>query len=533
MTDLPPRVPLAGGDAAPSRRADAEQIARLAARLSDGEWHRLHPASPLLKGGLFLLAVVGYLLANARERFVEVFVGRNASAGDQSPIDLLVTNGLVGWAVIAVSAVLCVLVGGFYLSWRMHTFRITAQVVEVRSGVLFRTNRRARLDRIQGINIVRPLFARVFGAARLEVNQAGHDANVRLDYVGSAAADELRREILRLASGSRAIAEKARPIGGGALIDRRLEEFLAPELDPDAAPPDSVVTLGTGRLIGSILLSGFSLGVILSAIGVLVAAVVGDFALIALVGLVPYVIGVASYYIRRFTKSLRYSIAGTPGGVRVGFGLFSVSNETLPPGRILSVQMVQPLLWRRAGWWEVRVNRASRSSTKGASGQQNTTILPVGSLDDVKRVLGLVLPDFLDETAIQLAERGLTGRGGAGDGFHNSPRRALPLRWFSWRRNGFAVTGAAVLLRKGAIWRSLTIVPHPRVQSVSVHQGPLLRRFRLAEVRVHTVSGPIDARLGAIDSDSAVGLFVAEAESAVRAASLDSTHRWRENEEIS
>ena len=59
-------------------------------------------------------------------------------------------------------------------------------------------------------------------------------------------------------------------------------------------------------------------------------------------------------------------IAGTPDGIRVGFGLLSTSNETLPPGRIHSVQVSQPLLWRLPGWWEIRVNRAGRSTTKAA-----------------------------------------------------------------------------------------------------------------------------------------------------------------------
>ena len=51
----------------------------------------------------------------------------------------------------------------------MHSFRITGDAVEVRSGILFRTQRKARLDRIQGINIVRPVLARLFGAAKLDI----------------------------------------------------------------------------------------------------------------------------------------------------------------------------------------------------------------------------------------------------------------------------------------------------------------------------------------------------------------------------
>ncbi|HJX88788.1 MAG TPA: PH domain-containing protein, partial [Gemmatimonadales bacterium] len=168
--------------------------------LTDGQWHRLHPASPLLKGGLALIAILGVLLANFRERLVDSFVP--GLPGQRDPIDYIIDRGLLGYASAGVGVLLLVLIAGFYASWRMHAFRITEEVVEVRSGILFRTNRKARLDRIQGINIVRPFFARLFGAAKLEISQAGHDANVELSYLASGSADGLRREILRLASGA-------------------------------------------------------------------------------------------------------------------------------------------------------------------------------------------------------------------------------------------------------------------------------------------------------------------------------------------
>ena len=505
--------------------------------LSDGQWHRLHPASPLLKGGIALIAVLGVVIANLRERLFDLFVPAFPQQGD--PVDYILANGLIGWALIAVAVVLIVLVAGFYLSWRMHTFRITNEVVEVRSGILFRTNRKARLDRIQGINIVRPIFARLFGAAKLEINQAGHDANVQLSYLGSSAADELRREILRLASGTKAASVMpAHQASGQTLLDRRVSELLAPELDPNAAPPESVVKLHLGRLIGSLVLSGGTLFLLFAIVGIIVwMSTSGD--LYPLLFTIPGLIGFGSFYFRRFTKSLRYSIAGTPDGVRVGFGLLSTTNETLPPGRIHSIQISQPLLWRLSGWWEIKVNRASHSSTKGAGGEANTTILPVGNSNDVKKVLELILPELLAQSAddpgqvtasTKFIEDGLDSKGTADDGFTNSPRRAIWLRPFSWRRNGFAITPGSLVLRKGAIWRQLVVVPQPRLQSVSIYQGPLLRLCRLASVHLHTVSGPISAELGAIDKDAAARFFTDVAAVAVDAATRDTSHRWRADE---
>lgn len=502
----------------------APAVPAAVARLTDGEWHRLHPATPLLKGGFALIVVLGYVVSNLRERLLGLFLPRFDDQGD--PVDYIVSHGILLQALLIIAGVLIVLIAAFYVSWRMHTFRITSEVVEVRSGILFRTNRKARLDRIQGINIVRPFIARLFGAAKLEISQAGHDANVQLSYLSSAAADDLRREILRRASGSRTASEPLAAATGN-LLDRRVNEFLAPELDPDAAPPESVVSIHLGRLFGSMFLGFGTLIAVVVLIGAIIwISVSGDFYILFFA--LPSILGFGGYYIRRFSKSLRYTIAGTPDGVRIGFGLLSTSNETLPPGRIHSIEVSQSLLWRPAGWWQIRVNRASQTSGRGAANQANTTILPVGNGVDVSRVLELMLPDLIGSETSGFIHNGLTSKGG--DGFTNSPRRARWLRPFSWRRNGFAIVPGALILRTGAIWRRLVIVPQPRLQSVAIHQGPLLRPLRLASVQLHTVAGPITSVLGAVDQDAALAFFSEVAAAAVRAGQSDTSHRWRSGE---
>lgn len=547
---------------ATGRRSASDTAAAL--DLADGEWHRLHPATPLLKGGIVIIVILGIFVNNAREQLLQIFLpdpegGRGG--GDDDPVTYAVSHGFIGLILLGIVALLVVIIAIFYLSWRMSTFRVTAETVEVRSGVVFRTNRRARLDRIQGINIQRPLLARVFGAAKLEINQAGHDANVPLAYLRSSSAEDVRTEILRRASGTRESAHpqpgEAAGVGGG-VIEKRLNEFLAEPLGEDGQPPQSVVHMQLGRLIGSAVLSGFTLFLVAIVVAVVISIVTtGEYFLLFI--FLPTILGSFSYYSRRVVKSLRYSITSTRDGIRIGWGLLSTSNETLPPGRIHSIRLSQPLLWRPFGWWEVKINRASHSSTKGADNQANTTILPVGSKDDVTRVLGLILPELVGLTAadvqvegqlargeasasdvvaaqpqraveestrtLSLIEAGMTSAGSEG-GFTTSPRRAQILRWFSWRRNGFRTAPGALLLRKGAIWRQLVVVPLPRLQSVGVRQGPILRRLRLAALELHTVQGPIIANIGAIDQQDAKDFFETAAHDAVAAARADRTHRW-------
>lgn len=511
-------------------------------QLADGEWHRLHPATPLLRGGLALVAVAGILIANLRERLVEWFLpGLGCPPGSDEcvngdPVGYLIDSGYLLVALAAVLGIVLVVIVFFYISWRMHTFRITSEVVEVRSGVLFRTHRKARLDRIQGVSINRPLFARLFGAAKLEVEVAGQDANVQLSYLATTLTDGLRADILRLASGARSETPAAAPGATGKLLDRRMQELLAPELDPTLAAPESVVRIPTGRLVGSTVLSGSAVFLVLVAAAAITILVLGSQVASGfywmLFTLIPMALGFGSYLVNRVVKFLRYSIAATPDGTRIGYGLLSTRNETLPPGRIHSVAVSQPLLWRPADWWTIRVNRASRGSStdSGQQAQQSTVVLPVGSRDDVFRVLDLLFPELVEGAdARDLFERGLAGRGDDAD-FTTSPRRAAVVRWFSWRRNGFALLPGAVLLRRGAIWRELAVVPTPRIQSVAVEQGPLARSLRLAGVTVHTVAGPVATNLGALATADAERLFRDAAASAVAAAQADRTHRWRSGE---
>ncbi|MRG60144.1 PH domain-containing protein [Agromyces sp. CFH 90414] len=556
------------------RGAAAPAAARRATDLADGEWHRLHPASPLLRGGLALIAIIGFVIANLRERLVEMFlpvfapdlggeVDREFSdwQGDwaNDPIGGIVLNGLVGWALLAVVLVLAGIVGGFWLSWRMHSFRITGEAVEVRSGILFRSHRSARLDRIQGINVQRPLFARLFGAAKLELSVAGQSGDVQLSYLGSTLADSLRADILRLASGARAakaagvrpdsaadvaaIADAAaagEPVADGVpghaldeasaagkgrvseLVGRRVGEFMAPELDPELAPPESVVHIPLGRVIGSTLLGGAMIWTVI-LVGVLAAGIFTQQWWV-LFSFVPALIGLVSYAWSRITKSLRYSIAGTPDGVRIGHGLLSTGNQTIPPGRVHAIEATQWLLWRPFGWWTVRVNVAGQSISAGSDAAQRTLVLPVGTADDVRRVLDLLVPG----SAIALADvigAGLTGRGTDG-GFRPAPRRSAWLHPLSWRRIGWIEQDGIAAIRRGVLLRGLVVVPLARLQSVAIQRGPVRRMLRLASLRLHTVTGPVTATLPAVDAIDAEQAFESVAREAVERAALDTSDHW-------
>ena len=543
--------------------------------LADGEWHRLHPASPLLRGGLVLLAVLGFVIANLRERLVDMFlvifapdVGDDIDVefetwrGDwqNDPIGGIVTQGLVGWAIAGVALLIVALIIGFWLSWRMHTFRITHEAVEVRSGILFRSHRSARLDRIQGINVTRPLFARLFGTAKLEVSVAGQSANVQLVVprvrAGRRAARRHPAPGLRRArreggpgrrcNGCRGCRRRGNgapgaPGAAGSPAHPRRTARLPPTGPPSRRSSDTASTsssrrsstrrsprpsrwctcrsaVSSGRPCSADRRSGRSCSS-RSSPWASRRASSGSCS-----RFVPAAIGLVSYVWSRITKSLRYSIAGTPDGVRIGHGLLSTGNQTIPPGRIHAIEATQWLLWRPFGWWSIRIDVAGQSVSSSNEAAQRTLVLPVGTVGDVHRVLALLLPDAA--TAVDpFVDAGLTGRDGAG-GFSRTPRRAAWLRPFSWRRIGWAGVDGIALLRRGWLLRSLTFVPLARMQSVAVTVGPVQRLLDLASVRIHTVAGPVVATLPVADRTEAGELFERLADEAVERAASDTSHRW-------
>lgn len=55
-----------------------------------------------------------------------------------------------------------------------------------------------------------------------------------------------------------------------------------------------------------------------------------------------------------------------------------------------------------------------------------------------------------------------------------------------YRRARYGVTPFGIEIHWGILWRRVTIVPRSRIQHTDVEQGPLLRKFGLAKLVIHT-----------------------------------------------
>ena len=140
-------------------------------------------------------------------------------------------------------------------------------------------------------------------------------------------------------------------------------------------------------------------------------------------------------------------------------------------------------------------------------------------------MLALVLPDPGTADPLRVFQGGLNGLDSDG-GFVTTPRRGRFLAPLGWRRNGFAATDTALLMRSGRWWRQLVVVPHQRTQSMALHQGPLARRFGLADLVLHTTAGPVHPARDPGRRGEALALFDAQAARARAARKRQTSEHW-------
>ena len=421
---------------------------------------------------------------------------------------------------------------GYILSWYFTRYQVAGGYVRVNTGFLFKQQRQARLDRVQAIDVVQPLLARIFGLAelRFEVADAGQSA-VRLAYLRADEARQLRATILARASGA---------AGGTPAREPGDPESGEPAAAAVEAPEQAVLTVPPPRLVGSLLLSEQSVVILAGGIASVMLSAVTENRNFT-VFLIPAAIGLIASYWSSFNKGYNFTAAISPDGIRLRYGLLDTQAQTVPPGRIQALKVSQPPLWRMFGWYRIQVNVAGYGLAGSAGeGSARTTLLPVGYLGDVMDILSLVLPDPGTPDPVGLFTAGITGLADpagipgsaagkdADGGFVTSPRRARLLAPLGWRRNGFTATETALLLRSGRWWRNFVVVPHQRTQSMALQQGPLARRFRVADLVLHTTAGPVAPRLIQAGLDEARALFDAQSARARAARKRQKSEHWLE-----
>jgi putative membrane protein len=426
---------------------------------------RLSPLTPLVRGFILVVAVL-------------------ASTWD----DVLGGHlGPVAWTLLGL-----LVAGGAYgaASWLRTRYWVEADELRVDTGVVSRQSRRIRVDRLQGIDVVQPFVARLFGLAELRMDVAGgRDREGSLAFLPVAEAHALR----------------------DALLSRRdvlrTGEDARPDRDEPGHRPRVLARLDAGTLLLSLLLSVETLLLTLAALvvgGLFVAF--GQLGGVA--GVVPVVVGFALTWLRKLSAYYGFTVSesGSPAGpaVEVRRGLFELSTQTIAVSRVQGVVISEPLLWRGLGWARLDVAVAGYSSESGGdNGPSASTLMPVAPQAQVRALARLLLS----------GSAGAAGEPGPDPRLVRLTAPPPRARWAApvwWRLLAGGVGDQLVVARHGLWTRRTHVVPHARVQSLRLRQGPWQRRLGLADLRVDSPPGPVAVRLRHRDAAQARALLERE-----------------------
>lgn len=423
--------------------------------------HRVHPATVVIKTVRALpIVALAWLL------FLDDVVPASAR-----------------WLLAALLGLIVLTLGLSYLAWTRYVYGFDADGdFRLNSGVVVQRQRRLALSRLQSVDIVRPLVARVVGMASVRIEVAG-DAAAVVEYLPEAQAQALRQEVLDRAGG---------------------------KSGPDAlpAPEEHLLQVSASDLLLSLLLHQRTVLALLSV-------VVGATAIVALfgpAGLIAYGLAVLvplATVLGEFLSWYGFTVARSTDGARIRSGLLSTRAQTVPPGRVHAIEVSQPLLWRSRDWVRVSMNIAGTGSDDQRNGVAEV-LLPVAPRAQAMRVIGDLLPNWPV----------------ADVRFEPAPPAAARRAWIQHRELGVAVTPDMLVTRRGRLLRRTAFVPHSRVQSVRLVRGPWQRALRLASVRADTVPGAVKVYALHRDEHQARELLDGESARMRQARAASGPQRW-------
>ena len=534
-------------------------------------WHRVSVITPVLEGWKIVTGVLAFVTVQNLDDLVRAY--RFISEHDFS------LGGQIGYYLLGLAALIALWVVLGLLSWWRRAYAVDADGVYLRSGILSRKLRTARLPRIQSVDVVHPLLGRIFGLGQLTVEVAGgRNSRVVIGFLTTSELQTLRDRILDLAAGQidlpGAASEDGAVHASGTGHDTGGIEDLASTAHPEGLTPEEATgseaasapaprtsqlrashfqehplySVDSATLLGSLLRHPMTYTLLLAIVGTLVVGILiivtdsmtGSEALTIISSYITMVIALATMVWNQFNSAWNFHAAATPSGIRMSYGLTAETSRTLPPGRVHGVGLTGPILWRRKDWWKVDVTVAGRDERPhdGQTREIGNLLLPVGSRDTALRALWLVVPDLGVSDPDRLLAQALTGRDddGVGDpqapagsaerGFVRISRRGRIFRPLTWRRAAVILTDTCVIIRHGRWRRRVAVFPYERIQSLRVRQGPLARRRSLASLRLDMVAQEVPASITNLDAADAKALAARISQRALHRARAEQLDRW-------
>ncbi|MFC7528800.1 PH domain-containing protein [Actinoplanes sp. GCM10030250] len=399
------------------------------------ERQKLHPLSPLLNGAKSIVVIIAAL---SWQTFGQLGAAHFAM--------------VVG--VLAIAVVIFSVVG-----WWNTGYQVVGRELRIAEGLIWRRNRAIPLDRLQAVELRRPLLAQLTGLAELRLEVVGGGkTEAPLAYLTVQNATILRERLLALSG------RTPGPVPGTTTD--------GPAANPAAAP---LFRVRNQDLLVSQLLTPQAFFLPIGIAWVVTQFVMeGSWTFIGIASTVTAMAGVLLQPIRRVLRDWNFQLAHDHDSRLVlHYGLVETRSQVVPLHRVQTVRVTWPLLWRKSHWLNLRLDIAGYSAPEAGDDKSSDRLMPVGDIATARFLIAAALP------GVDLATLATSP----------PPLRARWLHPLALRFYGAGLAPDVFVTRWGRVTREMSLVPYARIQSVRVVQGPLQRRLRLATVYADTAGG--------------------------------------------
>jgi putative membrane protein len=432
-----------------------------------------------------------------------------------------------------------------YLSFR---YRLGADELVIREGVLTRNERHVPYARIQNIDLVQNPFHRWLRVAHIRIETAGGDEpEANIQVLGLGAVEEMRARVFRGREVAAAVAGAA--VADGAVTATPAEGDAAAVATP-APPRHEVLSLPTRELVLHGLISNRGMAVVLAAWGLIwqakwqgwlpeeidqwigalgeaetwVSGSAGPPSPVKIAGLVVGGLALFIVLLRVFSivwaivKLHGFRLTRTGDDLRASYGLFTRRTSTTPRHRVQLLTVRATPLHRLFKRIEVKVETAGGGKREEDSSVSRQLLAPLMPTERLGELLAQVQPETdLEQLDWQPIHRrawvrifnklmALIAILAAIATLSSGPRVlygllvAVPLAAWSaralYKRIRYATGPGFVAYRSGWWTQRLSVARFAKIQAVDLGQTPFDRRARMAWVRVDTAgAGPTGHRI--------------------------------------
>jgi putative membrane protein len=420
---------------------------------------------------------------------------------------------------------------GLALHWWRFSFRVGHDAIRIDSGILNRNQRTIPFDRVADVSIAQGPLQRLFGTARVTLETGGSVAGQEeglLDGIALHRAEALR-DFVRARRGASSSEVPA----------------LAGTTGASEAPPLFAMDL---RRVLTLGLFNFSLALFAGLFGasqtvgdlfdidpferdfwtpILERSGWGEWLLAHRLGLalggvaVLVVAGIVTGVVRTVLREYGFRLDRTGNGFRRRRGLLTRTDVSLPARRIQAGLIVTGPVRDHFGWRAFKVlSLAGEGGKPGSEGTDNHVLAPLATdaeIDPIAAGVGLALPAgetrwrpvspghvssflaLIGPLMLLIAVVGLLALLAT----DAEPRKLLApplasamgflilagMRWLEWRNTGFALDAGRLLIRSGWWCRRTYLIPLRNVQSVTLQETSLGRRFGIAALAIDVAGG--------------------------------------------